>query len=110
MVRRKKTSFFTDLKDTSTILDLKKMIEGVLKFSPEDQQLSDESGAVVYRDDRTLAECSLTGTNAKAHSPAIIGLAVRKPGQSFEKLEIDSLSQPPDLPEIMRPESGPAQE
>jgi len=80
------------------------MIEGVLKFKPEDQQLSDERGVTVYDDNQTLASYSLTGSEARAHCPAIIGLAVRDQSGRFEKLEIESLSDPPPLPEIMRPE------
>ena len=39
MVRRKKTTIFLDAKESSTVMDLKKMIEGITKKSPADQQL-----------------------------------------------------------------------
>jgi transcription elongation factor B subunit 2 len=39
MVRRKKTTIFLDAKETTTVLDLKKMIEGITKKSPSDQQI-----------------------------------------------------------------------
>lgn len=39
MVRRKKTTIFLDAKESSTVLDLKKMIEGITKKAPADQQL-----------------------------------------------------------------------
>lgn len=39
MVRRKKTSMFFDAKETTTVHELKRMIEGLLKISPDDQQL-----------------------------------------------------------------------
>ena len=39
MVRRKKTTIFLDAKESSTVLDLKKMIEGITKKAPTDQQL-----------------------------------------------------------------------
>ena len=39
MVRRKKTTIFLDAKESSTVLDLKKMIEGITKKTPADQQL-----------------------------------------------------------------------
>ena len=39
MVRRKKSTIFLDAKETTTVLDLKKMIEGITKKAPADQQL-----------------------------------------------------------------------
>ena len=39
MVRRKKTTIFLDAKETTTVSDLKKMIEGITKKAPADQQL-----------------------------------------------------------------------
>jgi len=105
IVKRKRTSFFTDLRETCTILELKKMVEGVLKFKPEDQQLSDESGSTIYEDNQTLSSYNLTGHEARAHCPAVIGLAVRDQSTgNFEHLVIEALSDPPPLPEIMRPE------
>ena len=46
MVRRKKTTIFLDAKESSTVLDLKKMIEGITKKAPADQQLfnKDDTG------------------------------------------------------------------
>ena len=46
MVRRKKSTIFLDAKETTTVLDLKKMIEGITKKSPGDQQLynKDDTG------------------------------------------------------------------
>ena len=47
MVRRKKTTIFLDAKESTTVLELKKMIEGITKKSPSEQQLynKDEAGA-----------------------------------------------------------------
>ena len=39
IVRRKKSTIFLDAKETTTVLDLKKMIEGITKKAPSDQQL-----------------------------------------------------------------------
>ena len=39
MVRRKKSTIFLDAKENTTVLDLKKMIEGITKKAPADQQL-----------------------------------------------------------------------
>ena len=45
MVRRKKTTIFLDAKESSTVLDLKKMIEGITKKAPTDQQLFNKEDA-----------------------------------------------------------------
>ena len=39
MVRRKKTTIFLDAKESTTVLELKKMIEGITKKAPSEQQL-----------------------------------------------------------------------
>lgn len=39
MIRRKKLTIFTDAKENTTVAELKKMIEGITKTLPEDQQL-----------------------------------------------------------------------
>ena len=38
MIRRKKCTIFTDAKENTSVLELKKMVEGILKFSPEEQR------------------------------------------------------------------------
>ena len=44
MIRRKKTTIFTDAKESTTVLEVKKIIEGILKYKTEDQRL--------YKDDQ----------------------------------------------------------
>ena len=39
MIRRKKTTIFTDAKESTTVLEVKKIIEGILKQKVEDQRL-----------------------------------------------------------------------
>merc|ERR1719458_150289 len=75
MVRRKKTTIFLDAKETTTVLELKKMIEGITKKVPHDQQ------------------------------PAEVGLAFRgEEGSSgWEELEKTPYSTPPELPDVMKP-------
>ena len=38
MIRRKKCTIFTDAKENTSVLELKKMVEGILKYAPEDQK------------------------------------------------------------------------
>ncbi|KAF2354258.1 Ubiquitin domain [Trinorchestia longiramus] len=102
MIRRKKTTIFTDAKETTTVRELKKIIQGILKVAPEDQKLSDESGNEVFSDDKTLSDYNFTGQNARAHTPASIGLCIRGDDGEFEELTFSPLSSPPDLPEVMR--------
>ena len=47
MVRRKKTTIFLDAKESTTVLELKKMIEGITKKSPSEQQLYNKDDAGV---------------------------------------------------------------
>ena len=39
MIRRKKTTLFLDAKDNTTVLELKRMVEGITKKSPTEQKL-----------------------------------------------------------------------
>ena len=44
MIRRKKTTIFTDAKESTTVYQLKKIVEGITKVAPEDMKL--------YKDDQ----------------------------------------------------------
>jgi transcription elongation factor B subunit 2 len=104
MVRRKKTTIFLDAKETTTVMELKKMIEGITKKSPADQQLYNKEDAVM-EDDKSLSDYGLTSTVAKAQQPAEVGLAFRgEDGNSgWEELEKTPYSTPPELPDVMKP-------
>ena len=39
MIRRHKTTIFTDAKESTTVYELKRIVEGILKKPPEDQRL-----------------------------------------------------------------------
>uniref|UniRef100_A0A670Z8E1 Elongin B n=1 Tax=Pseudonaja textilis TaxID=8673 RepID=A0A670Z8E1_PSETE len=39
MIRRHKTTIFTDAKESSTVYELKRIVEGILKRPPEEQRL-----------------------------------------------------------------------
>jgi transcription elongation factor B subunit 2 len=69
MVRRKKSTVFLDAKETTTVLELKKMIEGITKKAPHDQQLYNKDDTVM-EDDRSLSDYGLSSTVAKAQQPA----------------------------------------
>ena len=48
MIRRKKTTIFTDAKESTPMGDVKKIIDGILKVPPENQRL--------YKDDTVSPE------------------------------------------------------
>ncbi|XP_063244385.1 elongin-B [Bacillus rossius redtenbacheri] len=109
MIRRKKLTIFTDAKDTTTVFELKRIIEGILKVSPNNQQLFNKESTLM-EDDKTLQEYGLNSSTAKAQSPALVGLAIRQENGDFEQLEITPYSSPPDLPDVMRTQETNGQE
>merc|ERR1711887_395107 len=92
MVRRKKSTIFTDAKETTTVKELKKIIQGIMKVEPENQQLMNERGSEIFDDDKQLSDYNLT---ARAQSPATVALSFRQDNGEFESLEITALSSPP---------------
>uniref|UniRef100_U5ETG7 Elongin-B n=1 Tax=Corethrella appendiculata TaxID=1370023 RepID=U5ETG7_9DIPT len=99
MIRRKKTTIFTDAKDNTAVFELKKMIEGILKVPPRDQRLYKDN--VLMDDEKALQDYGITMATAKAQCPAQLGLSVRVDGD-FEQLELTPYSLPPDLPDVMK--------
>ncbi|XP_019872482.1 elongin-B [Aethina tumida] len=109
MIRRKKLTIFTDAKDTTTVLELKKIIEGILKVAPQNQQLFNKDNTVM-EDSKMLQDYGLTSSIAKAQSPATVGLAVKDDNGQFEPLELTQYSAPPDLPDVMKSQESNGQE
>jgi transcription elongation factor B subunit 2 len=106
MVRRKKTSYFIDAKENTTVVELKKMLRGITKKSVNDMRLyKDDTPIQPYDDDKTLSDLGFTSSTARAQAPATIGLVFKAEGESaFETLDMTPLSIPPDLPEVMKPQ------
>ncbi|CAG0892256.1 unnamed protein product [Cyprideis torosa] len=100
MIRRHKTTIFTDAKENTTVRELKKIVHGILKVSPEDQRLYKEEQ--LMDDSKQLSEYGLDHTIAKAQAPATVGLAIKQENGEWEALKIDPLSDPPPLPDIMK--------
>lgn len=96
MIRRLKTTIFLDTKEEATVLDVKRMLAGIIKRQPEDQRLSYENQ--ILEDKEELRHYF----QAKAQNPATIGLMLKdeKTGE-FETLEVTPYSVPPDLPSAM---------
>lgn len=104
MIRRKKCTIFTDAKENTSVLELKKMVEGILKYAPDDQRLYKED--TLLEDTKTLADCGFTSQMARAQAPATVGLAIRE-GDNWETLDIQTYSTPPELPDVMKPQEAP---
>jgi len=111
MVRRKKTTIFLDAKESTTVLELKKMIEGITKKAPSEQQLYNKDDSVMD-EDKSLSDYGLTATIAKAQQPAEVGLAFKGDEGGWEELEKTPYSIPPELPDVMKPgqDSGPTEQ
>ncbi|CAB0031836.1 unnamed protein product [Trichogramma brassicae] len=109
MIRRKKMTIFTDAKENTTVLELKKIIEGILKISPANQQLFNKE-TTLMAESKLLSDYGLSSITAKAQCPAVIGLAVRQDNGQFEPLEMTPFSLPPDLPEVMKTQETNGQE
>ncbi|KAK6011259.1 hypothetical protein OSTOST_23667, partial [Ostertagia ostertagi] len=102
---REKQHVFCDAKDSAPVLELKRIIEGVLKIPVTDQVLvrllDDTTTNFQPLDDKkTLAESGFNVNNAKAQTPAMVALMMR--GESTPI--ISELSTPPPVPDAMRNE------
>lgn len=115
LVRRKKTSVFISAQESDQVLEVKKMIEGILKKPPSQQELfflkeTDDSSmvenSILLNDSATLLESGITPNTAKAQDPAILGLAFADETGNFEQLDITAYSSPPPLPDVLKPASS----
>lgn len=93
-----------DAKETTPVLELKKMVQGITKRVPDDIRLYKDDQPL--EDNKTLGDCGFTSSTARAQAPATIGLVFRGDDGEFEALEIAALSTPPELPDVMRPQES----
>ncbi|XP_005810659.1 elongin-B [Xiphophorus maculatus] len=104
MIRRHKTTIFTDAKECTTVYELKRIVEGILKRTPEDQRLYKDDQ--LLEDSKTLGDCGFTNQTARPQAPATVGLAFRVNDEMFEQLHIEAFSSPPELPDVMKPQDS----
>ncbi|XP_055470980.1 elongin-B-like [Psammomys obesus] len=102
-IQRHKTTIFTDTKESSTVFQLKRIVEGIFKRLPDEQQLYKDDQ--LLDDGKTLGECGFTSQTARAQAPATVGLAFRTE-DAFEALSIEPFSSPPELPDVMKPQDS----
>ena len=90
MIRRQKLTLFLDAKESSTVLELKKMIEGITKVPANNIRLILDSTKQAMDDqNQTLSDYGLSGVIAKAYTPAAISLCYRKSGAENDWEPID---------------------
>ncbi|CAJ0964149.1 unnamed protein product, partial [Ranitomeya imitator] len=106
MIRRNKTTIFTDAKENTTVYELKRIVEGILKRPPEEQRLYKDDQ--LLDDNKTLGDCGFTSQTARPQAPATVGLAFRSSvsvaRSLVEPLRVDPFSSPPELPDVMKPQ------
>uniref|UniRef100_A0A0N4U2F3 Ubiquitin-like domain-containing protein n=1 Tax=Dracunculus medinensis TaxID=318479 RepID=A0A0N4U2F3_DRAME len=113
---RRKTHIFCDAAESANVLELKRIIEGILKIPVSKQELlkrSEDDAWQTLDDLQLLSHYGFTQQNTKAQSPAVIALCVRD-GLSIvaedDGVIIDELSSPPPIPDAMRQEQNPQNE
>lgn len=90
MIRRQKLTLFLDAKESSTVSELKKMIEGITKVPANNIRLIvDATKQPMDDDNQTLSDCGLSGSIAKAYQPTLLYLCHRKSGSDSEWEPID---------------------
>ncbi|KAL6093424.1 hypothetical protein STEG23_029209 [Scotinomys teguina] len=94
MIRRHKTTIFAEAKESSTVFQLKLIVQGILKRPPVEQRLYKDGQ--LLDDRKTLGECGFTSQTARAEAPATVGLALGADGV-FEALHIEPFSSPSEL-------------
>ncbi|XP_065054944.1 elongin-B-like [Rhopilema esculentum] len=102
IVKRKNLTMFLDGKMTTTVFEVKKMIQGITKKLPEDQRLLLLQENREMEDNKTLADYGLTSQVAKAQTPALLAVTYKNEDGQFEEVDFTPLSQPPDPPEALK--------
>ncbi|XP_041509074.1 elongin-B-like [Microtus oregoni] len=100
MIWDHKTNIFTDAKESSTVFELKRIFESILKWPPDEHRL--------YYDDQLLDNgktLGFTRLTAGPQSPATVGLAFRE-DDAFEALHIEPFSSPLGRPYAMKPQDS----
>ena len=77
MVRRENTTIFLDATEETTVFQLKKMLEGIIKKEPEELRLYNIDTKEPLDDSKTLGDCGYKSQNAKTQDPGTIGLAYK---------------------------------
>ena len=110
MIRREKLTIFLDATEETTVLQLKRKLEPIVKQSPEHiglYNLRTDTTKDNLSDQKTLGDCGYKSGNSKAQDPAPMGM-VFLAGDKFEDPIVTPYSSPPELPDVMKPQDAPA--
>lgn len=105
-IRRDKSTMFLDMPETTTVMQLKKVVQGIIKRTPEEFILFDLDANRMLEDKLQLADQGLTQSSAKAQNPAQIKLVYKDSDGQMEQLDICEYSAPPELPDVMKSHEG----
>ena len=75
MIRRQKTTIFIDAKESTTVSELKKMVQGITKRQPENMRFFKDDTQL--EDHKTLGDYGYTSSTARAQAPATVGLTYK---------------------------------
>ena len=103
-IRRQKTTIFLSGKETTTVKELKMMLNGITNtpiefinlFDAEDKALAEE---------KTLSDYGLLATVCKAQKPGELVMAFKE-----EQKEIIPYSNPPEMPDVTRQDIPPQEQ
>lgn len=79
MIKRQTTSIFLDVKETCQVLELKKMVGGIVNKDAYEIRLLFKN--LPLDDNKSLADCGLNNQTTKAQSPATLGLVYKIGGK-----------------------------
>ncbi|VDN05063.1 unnamed protein product [Thelazia callipaeda] len=105
-ILRRKVHIFCHVKESANVLELKKIVEGILKVPVNKQVLkkrSEDGFWQTIEDGQTLCECGYTPLNSRAQAPSPLALVVTN---EEEDVIIEPLSIPPPVPDAIRPEQA----
>lgn len=77
MIRREKSTIYVDATEETTVAQLKRILQGIIKKPPDDQKLYNIGNNEVLDDNKTLGDCGYKSLTTKAQDPGTIGLAYR---------------------------------
>ncbi len=106
IIRYKKITMFLDTNESQPVLEVKRMLAGLLKIAPSDQQLYRDGE--LLDDSRLLTDCGISASTARAHQPCILLLATRGVNGEFDPCDVVAYSIPPELPDVMRAQDSSA--
>ena len=77
MVRREKTTIFLEANEDTTVLQVKVMLEPIVKRSPDDQRLCRHDTKEVLDEKKSLGDSGFKMQSCKAMDPGCIDLMFR---------------------------------